>query len=232
MGATAANIELREYPSLSLINARVSIYNPKPLSVPTESSIKKGVDRAEVSGGGRGDERAYVELIPGVELGSSWYVLLLREIPAGVRLAPWSAPLPPVGRYATRFHPDSQPVPVRGVICEKSKDVWRGIVEFSENVKVVEGSAVDSVVKIEQVSTGRHCQLASMGPLVEKSVRWIEQDCLNFSRTEPLHVTIGVGLESVTGVPVRRFDGKLPLQQDVDVSRLVESEDGCREWRF
>lgn len=232
LDAVAANIELREYPSLSLINARVSIYNPRPLLSPIESSQKKGVDRVEVSNGGRGDDRAYVELAPEVELASSWHVLSLREIPAGIRLAPWTAPVPPVGRYAARFHPDSQPVPVRGILCEKSKGVWRGIVEFSENVKVVGGGVLDSIVKIDQVSTGGYCQTASEGPLAEKSARWIEQDCREFSKTEPVRVTIGVGLESIAGVPVRRFDGKFPLQQDVDISRLVESEDGCREWRF
>lgn len=234
LDAIAANLELREYPSLAVVPATTSIYNPQEQPVSTESSASK--DASVVGqGGARGssqNERAYVQLAPSKALQLSWYVVSLRNIPNGVRLAPWSAPTPPSGAYAARFHTGSQPVLTRALFCQKGGEQWRSILEFSENIKVAGDSTVDALVEIDQPGSGKRCKYASAGPLANSSMRWLDMDCVGFSKSGSVRVAINPGLESAAGVPVRRFDGSTVSKQEIELSKLPESEDGCRVWRF
>lgn len=227
--ALSSDLELREYPSLKSVDVVVSTYNPPSVS-PNADTTKSDANPGRRVAPGVQDARAFVELTPKGALATSWYVLSLRKVPAGTQVAPWSAPQPPAGVYAVRFHVGSNPVVVRAVFCDKGGKS-RAIVELSENVRPL-GASIGSVVSIGQPTSGRHCSYASGGPL-QDSVRWIEHDCASLSVGERVRVIVNSGLVSQSGVPLATFGGQqLPIQVDVDLNSLPKSQDGCRVWRF
>lgn len=225
LSAVAAQLELRDYPGLNVIQSTFTVYNPPEL-VPTKDNPEKG---ATVSTPLAPETRAYVELKPKSALSESWYVLSLKTVPKGIQLAPWSAPNPPIGVYAARFHTGSQPVISRVLFCDKGGAKTRAIFEFSENV--APGTVgFDAAIRIQQ--QGNFCKYASSGPMPNASAKWIDQDCVGVSTASPLHVQLNRGLQSGLKVPVRTFKGDETLDVDIDPTALTkEGGDGCVAWR-
>ena len=222
LSAIASVLELREYPSMKLVAVDKTEYNPPVVTTPSDN-----VPTTQAST----DERAYVGLQPKAPLAKSWHVLSLSSVPTGVQLAPWSAPTPPVGAYAARFHVDSHPILTRVLICKKDQGVHRVVYEFSENVQSPSGTKIDALAKVNQPSTGKDCNLVDSGPTPASSMRWIDQSCDNFVETAPWGINLMPGLVSPAGMPLRTFDGATAVQRTLDLTALPDVDNGCKAWR-
>ncbi len=233
LAEVARELQLSAYPSLEPVSFDVLAQNVPPVTIATNIP-EKGGSRAGVPQSNdreRPGERAYVELRPKNPLAESWYVLALNKIPSGVRVAPWSAPSPPIGAYAVRFHTGSHPVLVRAVFCEKSAGNFRSVVEFSENVSVTSGG-VESVISVEQPASKTKCAYAGAGPVPSASMRWIDQDCYGASKSDPWRLIVRPGLGSSTGSAVTTFGGATSVDESIDVAALPHDDSGCKSVRF
>lgn len=228
LDTVAAAAELRTYPGLAPVSVTSKTFNPAPITTPADTPTKGGAPSAPTGSGT--NQPAYVELTPTAALKDSWYVLSLKSIPAGVRTAPWSAPTPPVGAYAVRFHTGSHPVLSRVLLCRKAPGVHRAVFEFSENVQAT-SVAVDLAARVEQPGAGKACAYANSGPLAASSMRWLDANCTGFAEAAPWRISLAPGLTAPGGEPVRTFNGDVTLQQDVDWATLVDGDNGCKVWR-
>ena len=232
LAEVANELQLSAYPSLEPIAFDVVTQNVTPVAVAPNSANKQASDeqaRAIPSTPSSGD-RAYIEVQPKGSLASSWYIFSLKSIPTGVRVAPWSAPNPPVGGYAVRFHTGSQPVLVRALFCEKAPGHHRAILEFSENLKA--SGDFETLVSVEQPATKTKCVHGTSGPVPAASMRWIDQDCHGASKSDPWRLSIRPGLESANGTPLRRFAGEMSVDELFDIAALPDGDHGCKVLRF
>jgi len=207
----AAQVELREYPSLNKVSVSIVTHAPKA-GVRAHSNEPQGPIE---------DGRGYVDLQPNSPLADSWYVLSLRQIPKGVRVAPWGSPTPIVGAYSARFHTGSHPVLTRTLFCDKL-GMTRTILEFSENV-----SAADAATAVRVQQGSKVCKIAASGPIPAESMKWISLDCPTFDRGEAVQVGVQ-SLHSPTGAPVVTFSGE-PVDREIGLTSLPE-ETGCKMW--
>lgn len=201
LNAVASALELRSYPDLARI--------------PTEAVIS-----VVPSSGGVGSQ---VRLVPKSELPSSWYVLSLASIPAGVQVAPWSAPSPPAGVYASRFHTDSSPVVSQLRFCDKEGGVLVIVVDFSEPVQTAD---FGTLIELEQ--DGKTCTPLPVNvPFADSD----EKVCTGISKAAPLHFELREGLASESHVPVRTMAGALTMAETFELAKLPAVETGCVGWR-
>jgi hypothetical protein len=228
LSAVAFALELREYPSMKLVAVDKIEYNPPVITTPIDDPMKSTTGPPAP---GSSDERAYVELRPKAPLAKSWHVLSLSSVPSGLRLAPWSAPTPPAGAYAARFHLESQPVLSRMLICKKDAGFHRVVFEFSENVQPVAGTKIEALVKVTQPSTGRTCTVVGSGPIPASSMRWVDQSCENFAETATWTINLLPGLVSPVGRAVTTFDGATAVQRTLDLTALPDVDNTCKAWR-
>jgi len=203
VAAVAAEVELRIADGLAL--------------VPTDAITVQNIDPYS----------AYIELRPKSPLRPTWHVLSLKSVPNGVLLDPASSVPPPVGAYGTKFHPASQPVLVQVLMCHAPSKI-KVVFELSEPVTTpVAPDSVETYARVEQGT--KKCTFVRL-PMQAPDLKYFDQECADFTATDPWRVILNPGLKSPLGIAVTTPGGAPSLDRSVDFAALPD-HDGCKTFR-
>ncbi len=149
------------------------------------------------------------------------------EVPSGFKVGGVAASVPPVGAYATRFDPASSPILKSIMKCDKGGSISSVTVGFSENMQGAKSTA-ESLVTLEQLSTGKACDLAAAGPNASAGMYF---SCNGFAAS-PWQFTLKPGLLGIAGGSATTVDGKPSLTMEIDWEKIPGLGTGCQGLRF
>lgn len=221
LGAVALSAGLYTYPGLERVPTTASLHNPEPFSIPShDAGVVPGAPSALF-------DSAYVELVPRLPLGISWYILALSNISPQVRVRPWAASPPPIGAYAVRFHTGSRPTVKRVAFCSKGSESAKVLFDLSEVVAAFDGTSPNSFATAQQSSSNVHCRPIQFAPM---STRLLELSCDGGVGEGEWAVSLLPGLTSASGAALATFGGATTLDKAITSSQRRDSGDGCTEW--
>ena len=172
-------------------------------------------------------KRVFVVVTPVQPIAAVWHVLSLTNLPPKFKFGGVPASDPTIGKYAVRFNPASRPTLTAIVKCDKGASVSSVIVSFSENIQSAKSTG-ESLVSLDQPSTGKQCDLIPAGP---KGSSGISFSCNGFAAS-PWQFKLKPGLLGASGAGATTLDGKPSLTMDVDWEKIPVLGNGCQGLRF